>query len=196
MNSENMQNQKWSFRHLESMSQNEVDALLDEIPSDQESIVSDIESVLGDELDIDEFRRPNNEDAFDIGNMDIVFEDQINNQDETTKTPNNQESESDSEDDVPLAVRLAKRNNSIFWTQNESYVTQTNQFTETTGPNIPNSAESPTDVFLELFPEDLIHLIVFQTNLYHVQKHGGGNGFTPTTEEEVKTFLIPDKYLT
>ncbi|KAJ8935797.1 hypothetical protein NQ314_012649 [Rhamnusium bicolor] len=74
----------------------------------------------------------------------------------------------DSEYDVPLARFVM--NQSIVWTNDVNYVTKTNPFVEATGANLPDNAETPTDVFLQLFPEDLIRGIIFQTHLYYPQK--------------------------
>lgn len=61
-----MKKQKWMIRDLEKL---HVDEVLDEIPSDPESVISDVESVNGDETDnlqlVD----------FDIENLDIVLVD-------------------------------------------------------------------------------------------------------------------------
>ncbi|XP_023311304.1 piggyBac transposable element-derived protein 3-like [Anoplophora glabripennis] len=62
-------------------------------------------------------------------------------------------------------------------------------FAEATGPDLPDDIETPTDVFLHLFPEDLITHITFQINLYAFQRHGEGRNFKPTTAKEIKIFL-------
>ncbi|XP_049946250.1 piggyBac transposable element-derived protein 3-like [Schistocerca serialis cubense] len=44
----------------------------------------------------------------------------------------------------------------------------------------------PIDIFEKIFPKELVQLIVFQTNLYATQS---GKSFTPTTDNEIRTFL-------
>ena len=43
-------------------------------------------------------------------------------------------------------------------------------FSKDYGPNIPDSVDSPSKIFLHLFPEHLLDHIVQQTNLYATQK--------------------------
>lgn len=43
-------------------------------------------------------------------------------------------------------------------------------FTNDFGPNILENATSPREIFICLFPDDLVDLIVYQTNLYIDQK--------------------------
>lgn len=61
-------------------------------------------------------------------------------------------------------------------------------FKEDLGPQIPDIAESPCDVFLCIFPDYLVHYLVYQTNLYACQKVGGGE-ILGTDESEIKRFL-------
>lgn len=70
------------------MSHEDVHILVREIPIYEETIASVIESILGDELEVGEFHQQNNQDKFDVENMDIVNKDQINNQEEVTENPN------------------------------------------------------------------------------------------------------------
>ena len=49
--------------------------------------------------------------------------------------------------------------------------------------------KSCTDIFYQLFSEELIRHIVFQTNLYYVQTHGGYSTFVSTTDEKMQKFL-------
>nr|CAH7713898.1 unnamed protein product [Callosobruchus chinensis] len=62
-------------------------------------------------------------------------------------------------------------------------------FAEDYGHNISDQIETPTDIFLQLFPESLIESIVFQTNLYALQKHGKTSAFKATSKEEMGAFL-------
>lgn len=60
------------------------------------------------------------------------------------------------------------------------------QFTEQSGPNVPDSAVDPLDVFHCLFPVDFIDYLVEQTNLYHDQS---GKKSDPVTRKEMLVFL-------
>ncbi|KAJ8960663.1 hypothetical protein NQ314_006055 [Rhamnusium bicolor] len=93
--------------------------------------------------------------------MDVVFEDKIDDNDEKGDEETNN-LVCDSEDVVPLARFVM--NLLVVWTNDVNYVARTNPFVEATGANFSDNAETPTDVFLELFPEDLIW-DTFQTNL-------------------------------
>lgn len=46
--------------------------------------------------------------------------------------------------------------------------------------------KTPYNLFLEMFPESLIDIILFQTNLYAKQSQ---KPYTPATKHEIKTFL-------
>ena len=169
----------WKFSELENMDPNCVFDLLEEIPSDNESLADDLEEVMNDELLSPD--APNgDEEVFDIENMDIIIE----NNDVTC----NNNIHWDSDDDIPLA-RLPDIFLPDYWTNDVSNITTTSAFAESTGPNLPDDVETPTDVFLHLFPEDLITHIVFQTNLYAFQRYGEGRNFKPTTAKEIKIFL-------
>lgn len=172
-------NKKWSIINLEKMTSAELDTLLDEIPSDCESIESDIVSVMRDEIIIDDDKRG---EQYDLENMPIDFVD---------NNVTNLVEEWESEDELSLAVirQQELRKKAIVWTDDNSHVTRVNTFISQTGPNIPENIETPTDIFSYLFPDSLISEIVFQTNLYALQKNGGSNNFVPTTNAEVKSFL-------
>nr|CAI5865558.1 unnamed protein product [Callosobruchus analis] len=62
-------------------------------------------------------------------------------------------------------------------------------FAEDFGPNASDQTETPTDTFLPLFPERLIDLIAFQTNLYSLQIHGNRSAFKATNKDEITIFL-------
>lgn len=179
----------WSYKELESMQSDGFESLLAEIPSDCESIASDLENVLNDEVEVLAENTIQDDELFPIENMDIIFDNsemQTNNQ-----ITNNEDYDWDSEDDVPLSVLRAEiiKNSAVIWTNNMQHITKPNEFVEDTGPDIPENLETPTDIFLHLFSEDMINHIVFQTNLYAIQKNGGGNNFIPTTNDEIKKFL-------
>nr|CAH7754792.1 unnamed protein product [Callosobruchus chinensis] len=165
-----MEKRSWTYKELENLTQNEIYNILEDIPSDNESNASDIESVMADNIDIDDIR--GNETVCDIEGEILAQADDL--------------IQWDSEDELPLSAFVS---NEVFWTTDEGYVRIPQSFNENTGPNIPDDAETPVDIFLQLFPDDMIKNIVFQTNLYYIQAHGGDSVFTPTTEDEVKTFL-------
>ncbi|KAJ8934039.1 hypothetical protein NQ314_013614 [Rhamnusium bicolor] len=136
----------WTYEELESMNQSDLRTILDEIPSDCESLESDIESVMADEINIEDVNR--GDQVLDIQNMDIVFK-------------NSDQLEWDSEDEIPLTVirQVELTKQPVVWTKDIAHVT------------------------------GLISDIVFQTNLYALQKNGGSNNFVPTTSAEMKAFF-------
>lgn len=172
----------WSFGELEAMNSTDVFAILDEIPSDCESIASDVESTMDNEAPIDYLLYDGRDELFDIEDIPFIFED--NEQAKVTK-------EWDSEDELPLEVIRQEelRKKSVVWTNDVTHATRVNQFVSQAGPNVPDNVETPTDMFLYLFPDCFISEIVFQTNLYALQKNGGSNYFIPTTNKEIKSFL-------
>lgn len=167
------------------MSQEEYITLLEEIPAATES---DIEDCSDDELQ-DDGEEQN--DVLDINAMDIVFADDML-EDEIAQSVDQNNEQYDSDDEISLAVLRRKllQENTI-WTSNvENCVPIQKYFTEDFGPCIPDNVESPTDIFLHIFPTKLINHIVFQTNLYALQNSGGNpNSFMPTNSTEIKVFL-------
>ncbi|XP_018562168.1 piggyBac transposable element-derived protein 4-like [Anoplophora glabripennis] len=168
----------WKLSDNENMDPGRVFDLLDEIPSDNESLVEDLDEVMNDELPTPD--ASNNGEVFDIENMDIIIED--------NDMISNNDLHWDSDDDIPLARRP-----DIFlpdyWSDDVSNIMKPSAFAEATGPDLPDDIETTTNVFLHLFPEDLITHITFQTNLYAFQRHGEGRNFKPTTAKEIKIFL-------
>lgn len=59
-------------------------------------------------------------------------------------------------------------------------------FSKSFGPNIPENAKSPLEIFTCLFPTHLLDHIVEQTNLYCAQKN---SQHSPITREELKIFF-------
>ncbi|KAJ8877316.1 hypothetical protein PR048_021770 [Dryococelus australis] len=97
-------------------------------------------------------------------NIDAVLQD--------TEVSTNQVQSSDDEDDTSLIKRLYPDH--IVWSHKRN-TTQKIHFGEHTEPLLPENAKMPVDIFLLHFPEELIEKIVFETNLYATQKHGGIN---------------------
>lgn len=164
------------------MSNSEVDALLDEIPSDCDSITSDIESVMGDEINIDETIPDERGELFNLEDIPIVLANDVEA---------DVMQEWDREDFLPLEVIRQEelRKIAVAWTKDVAHVTRLNPFVAQTGPDVPDNIESPTDMFSYLFPDSFISDIVFQTNLYALQNNGGSSNFVPTTNAEIKAFL-------
>jgi hypothetical protein len=71
---------------------------------------------------------------------------------------------------VPLsAVRTEMRKHLTTWTNDTTHGTACDAFVQEVGPVIPEDVETPSNIFIHLFTEDLIDTIVFHTNLYFVQ---------------------------
>ncbi|KAJ8949423.1 hypothetical protein NQ318_007523, partial [Aromia moschata] len=87
----------------------------------------------------------------------------------------------DSEDEI-LLISFVRRNE-LKWTTDTNEACQQLPFLENVGPNI----ETPLYFFLHLFSEHLLNTLVFQTNLYAVQKNHKNN--SSTTNDEIKCFL-------
>lgn len=92
-------------------------------------------------------------------------------------------SDTDSDDVKPLSER--QENLDGIW-EIKPRRTDDVPFVKTSGPNIPDSRTMPLEIFLCLFPEDLIDDLLINTNLYTTQL---GKPFQPTTADEIKTFL-------
>lgn len=124
----------WKFSDIVNMDPDQVFDLLEEIqeiPSDDESLIEDLEEVMNDELPMPD--APNNdENVFDIANMDIIIE----NNDAIP----NPELDWDSDDDIPLARRP-----DVFlpdyWTNDVFNITVPSAFTESTGPDLPDEVD-------------------------------------------------------
>lgn len=164
---------------LNKMTSEDAYNLLDEIPSDG-SDVSDLDDDLDEAIDMniapDVFDQEEAPDVFDHEEAPDVFDQEGHHND------NGFESEDDELPLITFVGRKAKK-----WTNNPANVTSPLPFEENVGPNIPDCLETPLDFFLHLFTENLLDTIVFQTNLYSVQKHD--RNLTPTTVEEIKCFL-------
>lgn len=163
------------------MSADNLFTMLETIPSDGES----------EEQSSDDDEIMHDADLFDIANLPIIFEDQLPTVDHTEDIISDNEALWDEEDNIPLSIlRQRELAKNTTWTQSMEYcVTNFKEFTEETGPKIPNDLERPVDVFLHLFPKTLIDKIVFETNLYALQKRGGDSSFTPTSAKEIETFI-------
>ncbi|KAJ8938954.1 hypothetical protein NQ318_019410 [Aromia moschata] len=137
-------------------------------PNDLYVLIDDIPSDVNSEIDDkgeDDDEDPSLVDQnFDTNNIPIIFEDELCDLENDGAW--------ESEDELPLSEIRGR------------------EISKTTdsGPNISKTSESPLDVFLQIFPLDLIEHIVFQTNLYMFQKTGS-SGFIHTNAKEMSTFL-------
>ncbi|CAH1980336.1 unnamed protein product [Acanthoscelides obtectus] len=71
---------KWSIAELESMSLADIYKIVedvDEVPSDNESVLDDLDAVMSDEIPITQENADLNNDLFSLRNMDVIFEDLI-----------------------------------------------------------------------------------------------------------------------
>ncbi|ERL93673.1 hypothetical protein D910_10961 [Dendroctonus ponderosae] len=122
-------------------------------------------------------------DVFDIEAMPIIFDDERDSA---------ESEEWSSEDEIPISVVKARElSKKTIWTKSVSNCLHIlKDFCEDSGPNIDSEVESPTDMFLQLFPDRLLEHMVFQTNLYALQKSGGNStNFTPTNLKEINCFI-------
>lgn len=157
---------------------------MEEIPSDTGSITSEAPS----EDDID-WEEPAQQSSLheEENEMDSEMNLEIPEMyDETPQPipPSQTDPDSDdSEENIPLAKFLNT------WTQEARHANKPEAFDNTgAGPNVPDDVETPLDVFLTLFNNDLLEKIAFETNLYATQT-SNGRQFIPTNHDEVKCFL-------
>lgn len=166
----------WKFSDLEKMLSEDLYVLLDEIPSDDESIDS---SESDDENNV-EFDLAEQQSEMEISVVETIPE-----------AVSIQDLSWESEDELPLATFLAvpKPNENFQWSKSLGNVVNPEPFAECSGPyNIPEETETPLEVFSLLFPEELFERIVFETNLYAVQEKLD-NTYIPTTLDEMKCFI-------
>lgn len=136
-----------------------------------------LEDIPSEGSDISESENEDNDEPIDIDMPNDIYEEDANSELSFGGW--------DSEDDLPLTSFLPK--GKVNWTNNPNYVTSTESFAEPFGANVPDNLGSPVDFFLHLFSKNLLNKIVFETNLYAVQKHGTIG--KPTNLEEIKRFL-------
>lgn len=127
-----------------------METLYENIPSDSESIDGLCDSE-DEDVDISDVETRINHDV-ELSKESDVGMDSVD--------------DSDNESNEILTVRLANLDG--IWGKKLRSKDDT-PFTKNSGPNIPDSAKTPLDIFLCLFPNELIKLIVHQTNLYSAQ---------------------------
>lgn len=182
---------KWSYADLERLPYEEYLKLLEEgIPSDTESDIGDCSD---DELLTNENAAQELSELCELSNntqIEIIFEDDTSVI-QNNAVPETEDAEDyDTDDEIPLDVlkRRLFKEKPIWTTDATNLVQNKKEFAEDCGPNIPDTSETPTDIFLCLFPKELIDHIVFHTNLYATQI-SNGKPYTPTNHDEIKTFL-------
>ncbi|KAF5303535.1 hypothetical protein FQA39_LY19021 [Lamprigera yunnana] len=125
-----MEKRLYSFMDLEKMDQDEFDRFIEDIPPDNESINSDVDGEMQEDFTANTI--PETGELFDTENMEMILENGTNYM-----------SDWDEEDNIPLSSMKNKiRDSLVYWTNDESYVTQQNVFKEDTGPNLPDNAQS------------------------------------------------------
>ena len=112
----------------------------------------------------------------------VVLEESFEFSDDTVRDDMN--GDVDEDDDTPLSVRNERMDGIWEKKRKRSF---NPPFTEETGPkNFSDDIQNPGEVFLCLFSEQIIQLIVEQTNLYIKHK---GMVSEATTSEEIMKFL-------
>lgn len=160
-----------NISELERLPPADLYTLLDDIPSDNESVHSTYSS--GDE---------------EINDIDF----QLSNEDYGPVVA--PAVDWDSDDDLPLAVLVpgAKITTvpTFQWSKSVQNIVQPVPFSADSGPDVPIDAEvdCPLDIFMLLFSEELLQKLVFETNLYAFQNNTG-NTYLPTTYNEMRCFL-------
>ena len=101
--------------------------------------------------------------------------------DESVSTADNNADEEESMD----VEDISDANESHIW-ESVSRPRSDVMFSKSFGPNIPDTAKLPFDIFSCLFSSDLLDHIVDQTSLYISKKKSKQN---PITKEELKIFL-------
>lgn len=173
-----------------NMESSELFDFLEEIPDDNNSNqgdISDNDSVEEELLLIS--NNDANDKIFDIESLPIIFSSE-------RSSPNNDDVSNlqwESEDEIPLSViraqEIAKK---TIWSKSTSNCLKNVKIFDeiSVGPKVDLDVETPINMFLHIFPDSLCDHIVFQTNLYALQKAGGNaNAFTPTNLQEIKRFL-------
>ncbi|KAI4469762.1 transposase is4 [Holotrichia oblita] len=138
----------WSFDELRAAEENQIA----EIPSDVESLADDYLS--GDEDDINK--------------VDLSLQNRM----ASDVLPQAVELDSDDEPLTRLAQREATSVHTfspVVWSKHNFYE-EPHPFATPNEVNMDESIERPVDVFLCLFPNDLLDSIVYNTNLYATQK--------------------------
>lgn len=140
-----------------------VHAMLEEIPSDEESCVSESESEDEEE------------------NIEHGTNAHLNGEEHACEEP-------PVERNIEANEAEAVVQENIIWLRDHRH-TNAADFSSEVGPNIDEDVTSPVQVFECLFPPELIESIVYQTNLYATQKMGGSTSFQPTNSQEIKKFF-------
>lgn len=153
--------------------------LIEDIPSDEESDIGDVdENEVDDEMIADQGVK----DLFDIMNMPMDFDEVATNLVD--------DGQWDSEDEMPLSlIRSRELGKKTIWTTSTNYCIKNFKTFEEQMQNINENLDLPINFFLTIFPKELIDHIVFQTNLYAFQKKGNDTAFIHTNSDEIRKFL-------
>nr|CAI5842857.1 unnamed protein product [Callosobruchus analis] len=101
--------------------------------------------------------------------------------------PSDPESEEDISDNGGGENIYAQK--TLWTTSSLKCLQNVNNFAKRCGSNVSDQIETPTDVFLQVFPESSVELIVFQITLYGFQKHRNISAFKATNIVEIRAFL-------
>lgn len=174
------------------MDDNEV-KIINELLNELEEISRTKESIISDESDSDNFEfdpthLPNDEisinsnnifEALDINSLPIVFDDDFILNFENYETDNaieisNKTIDVDNyemtDDEETLTARIHR--DGLIWNNEFRNYERDDLFVEATGPteNINEKLVDPISAFQQIFPDTLIDHLVYQTNLYVMQK--------------------------
>ena len=125
---------------------------------------------------------PSDSDSID-GLCDSDMEDDGNIAD--AEDEGNEKDEEDNEEEEVVEVQIRNGKSNEKWLKKRISKDDT-PFVHNFGPNLPDDIESPSDIFSVLFSNDLLELIVKETN--HYAKQHGRKG-EPITKEELLIFL-------
>ncbi|KAJ8933131.1 hypothetical protein NQ314_014198 [Rhamnusium bicolor] len=176
---------RWNIDELEQFTVNEFNQFIDEIPSDVDSYTFDYDCPSDAENEVSEQNFP----ALSTVSPphSIILEELNDSENNQDVAENNVEDGWESEDDIILLdlVPNIDDSNNFIWRE-KYYPVNKVTFHETFGPNV-SDFEYPYQYFLQLFPEELIEKLVFETNQYATQNQT--RQFSPVTIDELKTFL-------
>jgi hypothetical protein len=160
---------------VEKLDDNQILQVLEEIPSDCESLASDTESESGDELE--EVQGENISELHE--NVPVM---QVEDEDAIVVN------ETVAEDDA------GEERGNIVWLK-EVLTHDINEFHGVPGPNSSSEKEDPIERFGCLFEDELFEHIAYDTNLYATQKVGGSTAFKPANADEIEKFLAINLFM-
>jgi hypothetical protein len=153
----------------ETLHDNQILQVLEEIPSDCESLASDTESESDDELE-------------------EVQGETISELHENVPIMQVEDEDTSVFDEVAAEDDTGEERKNIVWLK-KARTHDINEFHGDPGPNISSEKEDPIEIFGCLFEDKLFEHIAYHTNLYATRKLGGSTTFNPTNADEIKKFL-------